>query len=79
MTSEPEEVVKTVQEMRDTCDTVENSIYDIVLYMPNGGLSLEEAWYMSPKQRQIIGEKILEYNLKKHGKENEYIVNNREQ
>jgi hypothetical protein len=65
--------------MRGNCNDIENGIYDIVVYMPNGGLSLEEAWYMSPKQRQIIADKIIDYNLKKYGKENEYIVNNREQ
>lgn len=62
MICEPDEVVKTLKNLKDQANEIEGQIFDIVINTPNGGISVLEAWNLSFRERQIIVKKINEYN-----------------
>lgn len=76
MTLPTEEVIKTLKNYKRESEAIENNIMELVMYMPNGGLSLEEGWMLSPKQRVHLVKKINDYMEKRYGNNNkDYIVN----
>lgn len=76
MIGDPDMIVETLENLKRQADNLENQVFDIVIHTPGGGISLTEAWDLSPGQRQKLVKKITEYQEAKYGSTSEkYIVN----
>ena len=76
MMGDPEIIIKTLAELKEHRDLIEEQLFDIVVYLPNGGATISEVWMLSPKQRNTLVKKINKYNKQKYGNEDDnYIVN----
>lgn len=75
MTQPPETVVKTIDMLRTNQELIEDQIFDLIIHTPNGGITMEEAWALSYKQRNKLVRKINTYYEKQSGKnKSDYIV-----
>jgi hypothetical protein len=70
MRGDPAEIVKTLEELEQDRNDLEDLLLDIVFNMPNGSLSIEDVWKLTPIERKKLVERI--NNL--YSDDDDYIV-----
>lgn len=58
MISTPDQIIETLEVLKRGSKAIEEQIFDLAIYMPNGPISLNELYGMSPKQRNMLAGKL---------------------